>query len=93
MDSHLLGLNIAAEQQHSIISQWECKNNKLYKSNKNIANMRPITGVQMMEEVEDDGKYEMAKTKHIVIGVNRFFVFSLRRCRVGGRRSSSACFE
>ncbi|XP_046827223.1 kinesin-like protein KIF19 isoform X2 [Vespa crabro] len=52
LDSHLLGLNIAAEQQHSIISQWESRNNRVYGSNRDSVNRRPGTDYQV-EEVDD----------------------------------------
>lgn len=32
IDSHLLGLGMDAERQHLVISHWESRNNKLYKS-------------------------------------------------------------
>lgn len=32
IDSHLLGLGMEAERQHLVISHWESRNNKLYKS-------------------------------------------------------------
>lgn len=34
-DSRLLSLSAEAERQHAVISQWESKNNKLYKNNHN----------------------------------------------------------
>ncbi|XP_047359619.1 kinesin-like protein KIF19 isoform X2 [Vespa velutina] len=52
LDSHLLGLNIAAEQQHSIISQWESRNNRVYGSSRDSVNRRPGTDYQV-EEVDD----------------------------------------
>ncbi|XP_043464822.1 kinesin-like protein KIF19 isoform X2 [Leptopilina heterotoma] len=60
MDSHLLSLNIAAEQQHQVISHWESRNNKLYKANRESTSSRPGT-VSQIEEVDDadfieDGK-------------------------------------
>lgn len=57
LDSHLLGLNIAAEQQHSTISQWESRNNKVYGSSRDSANRRPGTDYQV-EEVDDIGKWD-----------------------------------
>lgn len=35
IDSHLLGLGMEAERQHLVISNWESRNNKLYKNNAN----------------------------------------------------------
>lgn len=35
IDSHLLGLGMEAERQHLVISNWESRNNKLYKNNVN----------------------------------------------------------
>lgn len=32
LDGNILSLNIAAEQQHAIISDWESRNNKLFKT-------------------------------------------------------------
>ncbi|XP_043675937.1 kinesin-like protein KIF19 isoform X2 [Vespula pensylvanica] len=52
LDSHLLGLNIAAEQQHSTISQWESRNNRVYGSSRDSVNRRPGTDYQV-EEVDD----------------------------------------
>lgn len=37
VDSHLLGLGMDAERQHLVISHWESRNNKLYKSNINMS--------------------------------------------------------
>lgn len=31
IDGHLLSLGVEAERQHQIISQWESRNNKLYR--------------------------------------------------------------
>lgn len=59
LDSHLLGLNIAAEQQHAIIAHWESRNNKLYKASKDSSRRRASADSQV-EEVENDGK---VKTK------------------------------
>ncbi|XP_043282981.1 kinesin-like protein KIF19 [Venturia canescens] len=54
LDSHLLGLSIAAEQQHSIISHWESRNNKLYKASRESSiTRRPGTDTQF-EEADDD---------------------------------------
>lgn len=57
LDSHLLGLKIASEQQHAIISQWESRNNKLYK------NMRDITRINNRSRIEkyDDNDDEIGK--------------------------------
>lgn len=56
LDSHLLGLSIAAEQQHSIISHWESRNNKLYKASRESSMVRrPGTDTQF-EEVDDGSK-------------------------------------
>lgn len=55
MDSHLLSLNIAAEQQHQVISHWESRNNKLYNASRESTSSRPGT-VSQIEEVDDAGK-------------------------------------
>ncbi|KAH0540874.1 kinesin-like protein KIF19 isoform X2 [Cotesia glomerata] len=61
LDSHLLGLNIAAEQQHAIISHWESRNNKLYKASKENTRRRSSADSQIDEtESEDLGEeYEI----------------------------------
>lgn len=57
LDSHLLGLNIAAEQQHSIISHWESRNNRVYrKSRDSSCTRRPGTDYQVEEADEMGGK-------------------------------------
>ncbi|XP_024940818.1 kinesin-like protein KIF19 isoform X2 [Cephus cinctus] len=56
LDSHLLGLNMAAEQQHSIISQWESSNNKLYKGSRESMGRRP--GTENVEEFDDRDEVE-----------------------------------
>ncbi|KAI4489205.1 hypothetical protein M0804_004703 [Polistes exclamans] len=53
LDSHLLGLNIAAEQQHSIISQWESRNNRVYGSSRDSVHRRPGTDYQFSDLLED----------------------------------------
>lgn len=58
LDSHLLGLNIAAEQQHAIISHWESRNNKLYKVTKDSAQRRSSTDSQV-DEIETEGDDEI----------------------------------
>ncbi|XP_014472394.1 PREDICTED: kinesin-like protein KIF19 isoform X2 [Dinoponera quadriceps] len=52
LDSHLLGLNIAAEQQHSIISHWESRNNRVYGKSRDSNTRRPDTDYQV-DEVDD----------------------------------------
>ncbi|XP_011154857.1 kinesin-like protein KIF19 [Harpegnathos saltator] len=52
LDSHLLGLNIAAEQQHSIISHWESRNNRVYGKSRDSSMRRPDTDYQV-DEVDD----------------------------------------
>lgn len=37
IDSHLLGLGMEAERQHLVISNWESRNNKLYKNTLNMS--------------------------------------------------------
>ncbi|KAG8042166.1 hypothetical protein G9C98_000157 [Cotesia typhae] len=61
LHSHLLGLNIAAEQQHAIISHWESRNNKLYKASKENTRRRSSADSQIDEtESEDLGEeYEI----------------------------------
>ncbi|XP_066588889.1 kinesin-like protein KIF19 [Prorops nasuta] len=53
LDSHLLSLNIAAEQQHSIISHWESRNNRVYGASREANFRRSATGSRV-EEVDDD---------------------------------------
>jgi len=55
LDSHLLSLNIAAEQQHSIISHWESRNNKVYGKSRDSSTRRTGTGYQV-DEVDDMGE-------------------------------------
>lgn len=55
LDSHLLGLNIAGEQQHAIIAHWESRNNKLYKVNKDASRRRSSADSQV-EEGDNEGK-------------------------------------
>lgn len=55
LDSHLLGLNIAAEQQHSIISHWESRNNRVYGKSRDSCTRRPDTAYQV-DEIDDIGK-------------------------------------
>jgi len=55
LDSHLLGLNIAAEQQHSIISHWESRNNKVYGKSRDSSTRRTGTDYQV-DEVDDMGE-------------------------------------
>lgn len=52
LDSHLLGLNIAAEQQHSIISHWESRNNRVYGKSRDSSTHRPGTDYQV-DEIDD----------------------------------------
>ncbi|XP_044009041.1 kinesin-like protein KIF19 isoform X1 [Aphidius gifuensis] len=54
LDSHLLGLNIAAEQQHAIISHWESRNNKLYRSNKSMQKRKSSADSQFDEADNED---------------------------------------
>lgn len=58
LDSHLLGLKMAAEQQHAIISQWESRNNKLYKNTKSSTARHP-SGTDNFEVNDDRGKYNI----------------------------------
>lgn len=55
LDSHLLSLNIAAEQQHSIISHWESKNNRVYGKTRDSETDRPNTDYQV-DEMDDMGE-------------------------------------
>lgn len=55
LDSHLLGLNIAAEQQHSIISHWESRNNRVYGKTQDSSAHRPGTNYQV-DEADDVGE-------------------------------------
>lgn len=55
LDSHLLSLNIAAEQQHSIISHWESKNNRVYGKTRDSETDRPGTDYQV-DETDDVGE-------------------------------------
>lgn len=55
LDSHLLSLNIAAEQQHSIISHWESRNNRVFGKSRDSATHRPGTDYQV-DEIDDVGK-------------------------------------
>lgn len=55
LDSHLLGLNIAAEQQHSVISNWESRNNKVYGKSRDSSTRRTGTDYQV-DEVDDVGE-------------------------------------
>ncbi|XP_024879018.1 kinesin-like protein KIF19 isoform X2 [Temnothorax curvispinosus] len=52
LDSHLLSLNIAAEQQHSIISHWESRNNSVYRKSRDSSTSRPGTDYQV-DEIDD----------------------------------------
>ncbi|XP_011692796.1 PREDICTED: kinesin-like protein KIF19 [Wasmannia auropunctata] len=56
LDSHLLGLNIAAEQQHSIISHWESRNNRVYGKSRDSSTHRPGTDYQVDEIDDVDGR-------------------------------------
>ncbi|XP_046596920.1 kinesin-like protein KIF19 isoform X2 [Neodiprion lecontei] len=65
LDSHLLGLKMAAEQQHSIISQWESRNNKLYKTTRGSTSRRLGTenyddDRDFLEEIENDAAMQHA---------------------------------
>lgn len=55
LDSHLLGLTIAAEQQHSIISHWESRNNKVYGKSRDSCARRPDMDYQV-DEMDDMGE-------------------------------------
>ncbi|XP_023715560.1 kinesin-like protein KIF19 isoform X3 [Cryptotermes secundus] len=68
-DSRLLSLSAEAERQHAVISQWESKNNKLYKNNHNTLtrwhDRRPNTEPDFDVDreflnMEDDGPLQMA---------------------------------
>ncbi|RLU18920.1 hypothetical protein DMN91_009278 [Ooceraea biroi] len=73
LDSHLLGLNIAAEQQHSIISHWESRNNRVYGKTRDSNTRRPGTDYQVDEaddvdlledaDLEDDMAVQQAWTE------------------------------
>ncbi|XP_025266551.1 kinesin-like protein KIF19 [Camponotus floridanus] len=72
LDSHLLSLNIAAEQQHSIISHWESKNNRVYGKTRDSETDRPSTDYQVDEiddmdllkdDLEDDSAVQQAWTE------------------------------
>jgi len=67
LDSHLLGLNIAAEQQHSIISHWESRNNRVYGKTRDSNTRRPDTDYQV-DEADDVGKqsYKVIYTNYCV---------------------------
>lgn len=56
LDSHLLSLNIAAEQQHSVISHWESKNNRVYGTSRD-SNSRRIESDYRIDEVDDVGEF------------------------------------
>ncbi|KAG7209600.1 hypothetical protein KM043_011258 [Ampulex compressa] len=62
LDSHLLGLNIAAEQQHSVISHWESRNNRIYGKSRDSLIRRSSTDYQV-EEVDDVELLEDAVTE------------------------------
>ncbi|KAK0173881.1 hypothetical protein PV328_007022 [Microctonus aethiopoides] len=66
LDSHLLGLNIAAEQQHAIISHWESRNNKLYKVTKDSAQRRSSTDSQV-DEIETEDSTEEHEVDDITV--------------------------
>ncbi|XP_034948508.1 LOW QUALITY PROTEIN: kinesin-like protein KIF19 [Chelonus insularis] len=61
LDSHLLGLNIAAEQQHAIIAHWESRNNRLYRASKD-SKKRLSVGSQIdegdNEELNDENEVD-----------------------------------
>ncbi|XP_011874278.1 PREDICTED: kinesin-like protein KIF19 isoform X1 [Vollenhovia emeryi] len=52
LDSNLLSLNIAAEQQHSIISHWESRNNRVYGKSRDSSTHRSSTDYQV-DEIDD----------------------------------------
>ncbi|XP_020708233.2 kinesin-like protein KIF19 isoform X2 [Athalia rosae] len=67
LDSHLLGLKMAAEQQHAIISQWESRNNKLYKNTRSstarrmgVENFEVDDDRDFLEEIEHDAAMQHA---------------------------------
>lgn len=49
IDSHLLGLSMDAERQHLIISHWESRNNKLYKSADHLSRARTQQSLRRRE--------------------------------------------
>lgn len=55
LDSHLLSLNVAAEQQHSIISHWESRNNRVYGKSRDSSTHRSDMDYQV-DEIDDVGK-------------------------------------
>ncbi|XP_069695410.1 kinesin-like protein KIF19 isoform X2 [Periplaneta americana] len=67
-DGHLLSLSAEAERQHTMISQWESRNNKLYKNTRNTAtrwHIRPNTDPDFdidrdYFDMEGDGSLQMA---------------------------------
>ncbi|XP_011635492.1 kinesin-like protein KIF19 [Pogonomyrmex barbatus] len=72
LDSHLLRLNITAEQQHSVISHWESRNNRVYGKSRDSNTRRPDTDYQVDEiddmdlledELEDDLAVQQAWTE------------------------------
>lgn len=52
IDSHLLGLGMEAERQHLIISNWESRNNKLYKNSLYQSRARTQQSLRYDLEVE-----------------------------------------
>lgn len=53
LDSHLLSLNIAAEQQQSIISHWESRNNRVYGKSRDSSTYRSGMDYQV-DEIDDE---------------------------------------
>ncbi|XP_050463341.1 kinesin-like protein KIF19 isoform X3 [Cataglyphis hispanica] len=60
LDSHLLSLNIAAEQQHSVISHWESKNNRIYGKTRDSETDRPDL---LRDDLEDEAAIQQAWTE------------------------------
>jgi hypothetical protein len=77
LDGQLLSLGAEAEKQHQLISQWESRNNKLYKNNsnnnsKNVknGNMKWHNNMEESEDKGDTGVGVLTKTRDGDGGVN-----------------------
>ncbi|XP_063995709.1 kinesin-like protein KIF19 isoform X1 [Diachasmimorpha longicaudata] len=66
LDSHLLGLNIAGEQQHAIIAHWESRNNKLYRASKDSTRRRS-SGDSQVEEVDNEDSTEEVEIDDVTV--------------------------
>ncbi|XP_017784963.1 PREDICTED: kinesin-like protein KIF19 isoform X2 [Nicrophorus vespilloides] len=54
IDSHLLGIGMEAERQHLVISNWESRNNKLYKNNLNMSRAQTQQSLRRKRTVTAD---------------------------------------